>query len=99
YASRGFRCHIFNHLAAQKTPGAVGWDDTASVVPAAAVPSSTGTSSYLLFTKYNNYVAAEVGSSGAHSVNKIAILDPNASQPAPHPGDNSNIQVMKEILT
>jgi len=40
-------------------------------------------------------VAAEVGSSGGDGVNKIAILDPNASQPDPHPGDNSNIQVMK----
>jgi hypothetical protein len=55
------------------------------------VASYTGTSSYLLMTKYNNYVG--VGSGNGQ--NKIAILDPNATETDPITG----ITVMKEVLT
>jgi hypothetical protein len=71
---RGWLRHFDGSLTQTKIPGAFGWDDTASIVPASMVPSYQGSSSYLLMTKYNNY--AGVGGDG---VNKIAILDPNAS--------------------
>ena len=70
-------------------PGAFGWDDTASVVPAPVVPSYHGSSGYLLMTKYNNY--ADAGGDGS---NKVAILDPNATETDPVTGAT----VMKEVL-
>ena len=78
-----------SHTAAM-VPGAFGWDDTASIVPANIVPSYQGTSSYLLMTKYNNY--AGVGGDGK---NRIALLDPNASQIDARTG----VTVMKEVIT
>ncbi len=54
------------------------------------MPSYTGSSPYLLLTKYNNY--ADFGLDG---INKIAILDPNATQIDPRTGTT----VMKEVLT
>ena len=71
-------------------PGAFGWDDTASIVPASMVPSYQGSSSYLLMTKYNNYAGA-----GGDGLNRIAILDPNATQVDARTG----VTVMKEVLT
>jgi hypothetical protein len=73
---RGWLLHFSGDLQTEKIPGAFGWDDTASVVPAAMVPSYHGTSSYLLMTKYNNYAGINTGD--GH--NKIAVLDPNAAQ-------------------
>ena len=64
-----------------KTPGAFGWDDTPSIVPASMVPSYHGSSTYLLMTKYNNYAGE-----GGDGVNKIAILDPNAMTDRPGHG-------------
>ena len=87
---RGWMLHFSADLSSNKTPGAFGWDDTASVVPASMVPSYHGTSSYLLMTKYNNY--AELGGNG---VNKIAILDPNHTEVDPVTGAT----VMNEVLT
>ena len=52
---RGWLLHFDAMLSQTKTPGAFGWDDTASIVPTSAVPSYSGTSPYLLMTKYNNY--------------------------------------------
>lgn len=52
--------------------GGFGWDDTASVVPASAVPSYTGQSSYLVLSKYNNY-HVNTGDGRNH----LAILDPS----------------------
>ena len=87
---RGWLLHFSANLASTKTPGAFGWDDTASVVPASMVPSYHGPSQYLLMTKYNNY--ASVGGDG---VNKLAIVDPGSTQIDPVTGHT----VMKEILT
>ena len=71
-------------------PGAFGWDDTASIVPRALVPSYLGSSDYLVMTKYNDY--AGVGGTGA---NRIAILDPGATMTDPVSG----ITTMNEVLT
>jgi hypothetical protein len=97
--SRGFMAHFDATLTQTKPFGAFGWDDTASIVPASMVPSYTGSSSYLIFTKYNNYVAAEVGPSGGDGFNLVAVLDPNATQPDTRNDGDPNLQVMKEILT
>lgn len=86
---RGWMLHFDGALSQVKTPGAFGWDDTASIVPASAVPSYTGTSKYLLLTKYNNYAGA-----GGNGHNKIAVLDPNDTMADPVTG----VSVMKEIL-
>jgi hypothetical protein len=87
---RGWLLHFDGNLKTAKIAGAFGWDITASVVPAGAVPSYRGKSSYLLLTKYNNY--AEVGGNG---VNQLAVQDPNATMTDPISG----AKVMKTILT
>ena len=92
--SRGWMLHFSANLAQTKTPGAFGWDSTASIVAASMVPSYTGTSSYLLFTKHNDYA----GSDGGDGVNKIAVLDPNDTMVEPHPSSNGQL-VMREVLT
>lgn len=97
--SRGFLLHFSADLATSFTPGAFGWDDTPSIVPASAVPSYHGTSPYLIFSKYNNYVTAEVGSSGGDGVNQIAILDPYDSQLDTRNDGDPNLRVMREVLT
>ncbi len=55
---RGWLLHFNSALTQTKIPGGFGWDDTASILPAAAVPSYAGTSAYLVMTKYNNYGGA-----------------------------------------
>ena len=89
---RGWLLHFDRTLTVSKTPGAFGWDDTASVVPAYLVPSYTGSSTYLLFTKYNNYQGAGPGGNGQ---NKIAVLDPNAQMTDPITG----VHIMQEAIT
>lgn len=89
-SSKGWMLQFDADLSSLLTPGAFGWDDTASLVPASMVPSYQGTSQYLLMTKYNNY--AQLGGDG---INKLAILDPNATQIDARTGAT----VMKEILT
>jgi hypothetical protein len=86
---RGWMLHFDAKLQMSKPTGAFGWDDTASVVPSYAVPSYTGSSAYLILTKYNNY--AGVGGTG---VNNVGILDPNATQIDSITGNT----VMREIL-
>jgi len=88
---RGWLLHFDAALATSKVPGSFGWDNTASVVPAGMVPSYGGGSPYLLMTKYNDY--AGIGS--GDGLNRVAILDPRASQ-----SDRvSGLPVMKEVLT
>jgi hypothetical protein len=88
---RGWMLHFSGTLGTTKTPGAFGWDDTAAIVPASAVPSYTGTSSYLILTKYNNYIG--IGTGNGH--NRVAVLDPNATEVDPVTGAT----VMNEVLT
>jgi hypothetical protein len=97
--SRGFMLHFSADLSQRFTPGAFGWDDTASVVPASMVSSYHGSSSYLILTKYNNYFAGEVGSTGGNGINKIAILDPYATEIDPNNDGVANFPVMNEVLT
>ena len=76
---RGWLLHFNSDLSQTKIPGSFGWDDTASVVPASLVAGYHGSSSYLLMTKYNNY--GGVGTGDGH--NRIAILDPTATEKDP----------------
>ena len=87
---RGWLLQFNSTLTKEFTPGDFGWDDTPSVVPASMVPSYKGTSTYLLMTKYNNYAGE-----GGNGINKVAILDPNATEIDPSTGAT----VMKEVLT
>lgn len=89
---RGWLLHFNSDLSETKTPGSFGWDDTASIVPASLVPEYKGTSSYLLMTKYNNYVG--VGSGNGE--NRVAVLDPNATENDPI---IPSVLVMKEVIT
>lgn len=89
-SSKGWMLHFNSDLSVSKTAGAFGWDNTASIVPKSMVPSYTGTSDHLILTKYNNYAGL-----GGDGVNKLAILDPNATQIDPRTGAT----VMKEVLT
>jgi hypothetical protein len=86
---RGWMLHFSADLGTSKTPGSFGWDDTVSIVPVSMVPSYTGSSPYLLMSKYNNYLGYGDGK------NQIAILDPDVSQKDRF----SNANVMKEIMT
>lgn len=88
---RGWMLQLDSTFTSSGAPGAFGWDDTPSLVPAAAVPGYTGTSPYLLMTKYNFYAGAGSGD----GLNKLAILDPNDSQADPH----SPATVMREVRT
>jgi hypothetical protein len=89
---RGWLLHFNSDLSQTKTPGSFGWDDTASIVPASLVPEYTGTSSYLLMTKYNNYVGIGTGD----GENRVAVLDPNATESDPI---IPSVLVMKEVIT
>lgn len=92
--ARGWLLHFNAALSTVKTPGSFGWDDTASVVPASMVTGYTGTSAYLVMTKYNNYGRAGSGD----SKNRIAVLDPNASM-SDVVAATASVKVMKEVLT
>lgn len=87
---RGWMLHYSSDLSQTKIPGAFGWDDSASIVPASLVSSYAGGSSYLIVTKYNDY--AGVGATGA---NKIGLLDPFHSSIEPISG----IPTMAEVAT
>ncbi|HEX7779924.1 MAG TPA: hypothetical protein VF424_11815, partial [Vicinamibacterales bacterium] len=91
--SRGFLLRFSGDLGTEKTPGGFGWDSTAAIVPASMVPSYTGTSSYLIFAKYNNYAVGD-----GDGVNRIALLDPDSTQIDPHPSSGGLAQ-MREVLT
>jgi hypothetical protein len=90
--NRGWLLHFNSNLAQQKTPGSFGWDDTASIVAASLVSSYHGTSQYLVMTKYNNYAGVGTGD----GVNKLAVLDPNATE---HDPIIPSTLVMNEVIT
>jgi hypothetical protein len=85
YFAAGELYHASGDLATLKVTGAFGWDYTEAVVPSNVVPSYTGPSSYLLFSKYNDYATR----------NRIALLDPNVSQYSATFGGTA----MREVLT
>lgn len=89
---RGWLLHFNSDLSQKKIPGSFGWDDTVSIVPAGVVASYSGTSSYLLMTKYNNYAGVGTGD----GKNRVAILDPNATE---HDPVLPATLVMKEVIT
>ena len=72
-------------LATFKLYGAFGWDYTEAVAPSSIVPSYSGPSPYLLFSKYNDY----------QSRNRIALLDPNVRQYSATFGGTA----MREVFT
>jgi hypothetical protein len=92
--SRGFMLHYTANLQTNKPPGAFGWDNTAAIVPTNMVPSYTGPSSYLLFSKYNNYANAGDGD----GINRLALLDPNVTQIDPH-SSADGLAEMREVQT
>jgi hypothetical protein len=94
--SRGFLGHYSGDLSVTKPYGGFGWDYTAGIVPASMVPSYHGTSSYLVFCKYNNYTGT--GVDDGDGVNRVAVLDPNALQTDIHPS-SSGLQIMREVQT
>jgi len=91
--SRGFLLHFNADLSVQKQPGGFGWDYTGAIVPTNMLPSYTGTSPYLIFSKYNNYASTD-----GDGINRIALLDPGAKQIDGHETANGLVQ-MREILT
>ena len=89
---RGWLLQFDAPLKPAGVPGSFGWDIAPSVIPATMVPSYSGTSPYLLALKYNNYVDVGTGD----GLNRLAVLDPRASQadrivPA--------VTVMREVIT
>ena len=92
--SRGWLLHYNATLTREKIPGSFGWDETVSVVPARAVPSYHGPSSYLLVSKYDNYIFA--GQGNGH--NEVAVLDPGVSQKDPF-SKVKTMKVVKSILS
>jgi hypothetical protein len=88
--ARGWLLHFDATLATPSVPGGFGWDNTASIVPASMVPSYTGTSTYLLMTKYNDYAGVGTGT----GANRLAVIDPHATQVDPISGRT----IMKEVL-
>src|SRR5262249_49471143 len=70
FGEQGRLYHFSGDLATNKLPGFFGWDYTEAVVPSSLIPSYNGPSSYLLFSKYNDYGGR----------NRIALLDPNTPQ-------------------
>jgi hypothetical protein len=93
---RGFLLRFSSDLSVEKTPGGFGWDNTPAIVPAAMAPLYTGASPYLIFTKYNDYANAGAGSGAG--VNRIALLDPNATEVDPHAASNG-LPIMREVQT
>ncbi len=90
---RGWLLHYDATLATLKTPGSFGWDDTVSLVPASLIATYKASGAYLLMTKYNNYL----GLGNGDGMNKLAILDPNATQQDEY--SQTPVTVMKEVQT
>jgi hypothetical protein len=90
--ARGWLLQFDASLNPAGVPGSFGWDVSPSVIPASMVPSYGGTSTYLLALKYNNYAGVGTGD----GLNRLAVLDPRASQAdSILPG----VTVMREVMT
>lgn len=85
---RGWLLHFDKWLSDAKLPGAFGWDETVSIVPARILCGYGGPSSYLVISKYNNYL--DFGGDGS---NRMALLDPGVSAV----DDVSGAAVMREV--
>ena len=96
--SRGALMHYSGDLSVTKTPGSFGWDFTPGVVPSSMVPSYHGSSSYLLFCKYNNYGGFS-GDDGGDQINRVAILDPNDQTEVDWHPSSIGLVCMREVLT
>src|SRR6266545_6250337 len=94
--SQGFLLRFSGDLAVEKAPANFGWDSTAAIVPRDMVPSYTGASPYLIFSKYNNYANPAGGSE--NGVNRIGVFDPGSTQVNPR-DPSSGVLVMREVLT
>jgi hypothetical protein len=90
--ARGWLLQFDANLNSAGVPGSFGWDVSPSVIPASMVPSYVGTSTYLLAQKYNNYAGVGTGD----GLNRLAVLDPKASQTD---SITPTMQVMREIMT
>ena len=90
--ARGWLLQFDAQLNPVGVPGSFGWDVSPSVIPASMVPSYGGTSTYLLAQKYNNYRGVGTGD----GLNRLAVLDPRASQADPI---LPAVQVMREVMT
>jgi hypothetical protein len=89
-AVRGWMLQFDPNLNPSGVPGAFGWDHTPSLVPREAAPGYAGTAPYLIMTKYNFYAGT-----GGNGENRIAVLDPFATQVDSYTGGI----VMKEVAT
>lgn len=89
---RGWLLQFDALLAPAGAPGSFGWDISPSVIPVAMVPSYNGSSSYLLAVKYNNYLGVGTGD----GLNRLAVLDPKATQADPIV---ARVTAMREVLT
>lgn len=90
--ARGWLLQFDALLNPAGVPGSFGWDVSPSVIPASMVPSYAGPSTYLLAQKYNNYLGVGSGD----GLNRLAVLDPRASQADPVV---PAVQVMREVMT
>lgn len=90
--ARGWLLQFDALLNSAGAPGSFGWDVSPSVIPASMVPSYSGSSTYLLAQKYNNYDGVGSGD----GLNKLAVLDPKGTQ-----ADTitPSVTVMREVLT
>jgi hypothetical protein len=90
--ARGWLLQFDASLNPAGAPGSFGWDVSPSVIPASMVPAYGGASAYLLALKYNNYEGAGTGD----GLNRLAVLDPKATQADPI---LPAVTVMREVLT
>lgn len=90
--ARGWLLQFDAQLNPAGAPGSFGWDVSPSVIPATMVSSYSGSSTYLLALKYNNYDGVGTGD----GLNKLAVLDPKATQADPI---IPSVTVMREVIT
>jgi len=90
--ARGWLLQFDANLNSAGAPGSFGWDVSPSVLPASMVPSYSGTSTYLLALKYNNYEGVGSGD----GLNRLAVLDPSATQTD---SITPSVSVMREVMT